>query len=391
MVVSENKSDGRVMVLASDVLEVPMIRVDGDWSVGTFSADDLKDNFNRVEGKAATALLNEAKAAFSSNPSRFRAEFQAFSSNPDRFTKSHKQNSPAADWAEQSTKRALDELFNATYAYRSSQGFYDLMQFVRHFRFYSPYNAFLIHIQRPGATFVAPPTRWNREYGRTVKPNANPIVILQPMGPVMFVFDVSDTEEGPDARPLPAGVDKPYEVLKGELGDELWRTKDNAIRDGIRIHEQELGSQAAGSIHRVDGGNLPKLKYEYGKDKEGYPINYEVPVRYEVVMNMDLSPESQYATLAHELAHLYCGHLGTPNKKWWPDRCGLSDSVVEFEAEAVSYLVCSRIGIDTPSATYLIHYIGDNKEVPRISLECLMKAAGIIESMGQKRLKPRKD
>ena len=130
----------------------------------------------------------------------------------------------------------------------------------------------------------------------------------------MFVFDVSDTEEGPDARPLPEGVDKPYEVRKGELGDELWRTKDNAIRDGIRIHEQKTGSQAAGSIQRVDGRNLPKLTYKYGKDNRGYPKHYEVPVRYEVLMNMELSPESGYATLAHELAHLYCGHLGTAQR-----------------------------------------------------------------------------
>jgi hypothetical protein len=33
----------------------------------------------------------------------------------------------------------------------------------------------------------------------------------------------------------------------------------------------------------------------------------------------------------------------------------------------------------------------DNEHVPRISLECVMKAAGIIERMGEKRLKPRKD
>ena len=39
-------------------------------------------------------------------------------------------------------------------------------------------------------------------------------------------------------------------------------------------------------------------------------------------LNDDLSPESRYVTLAHELGHLYCGHLGTPNEKWWPDRRG---------------------------------------------------------------------
>ena len=120
--------------------------------------------------------------------------------------------SPANHWAAEETKHALDELFNATYLYRASDEFYNLIKFVRRFKFYSPYNALLIHIQRPGARFVAPPTRWYRIYGRRVKPNANPIVILQPMGPVMFVFDVNDTEETEFVAPLPPGVDKPFEV-----------------------------------------------------------------------------------------------------------------------------------------------------------------------------------
>ncbi len=35
-------------------------------------------------------------------------------------------------------------------------------------------------------------------------------------------------------------------------------------------------------------------------------------VRYELLLNAKHSPEQKYATLAHELAHLYCGHLGSP-------------------------------------------------------------------------------
>ena len=55
-------------------------------------------------------------------------------------------------------------------------------------------NAMLIHIQMKGAKYVATATRWNRDYGRRIKVGARPIVILQPMGPVMFVFDVTDTD-----------------------------------------------------------------------------------------------------------------------------------------------------------------------------------------------------
>ena len=299
--------------------------------------------------------------------------------------------SPANHWAAEETKHALDELFNATYLYRASDEFYNLIKFVRRFKFYSPYNALLIHIQRPGARFVAPPTRWYRKYGRRVKPNANPIVILQPMGPVMFVFDVNDTEETEFVAPLPPGVDKPFEVTGRKIGDELDYTIDNAKRDGIRITKQKTGSQAAGKIYPVQGKDLPFLKYEYGKNQAGIPIQYQIQLRYEILCSQDLSKESNYATVAHELAHLYCGHLGTPNKKWWPDRRGLSQISEEFEAESVSYLVCTRLGIKTTSEKYLSDYIENNKELPAISLECIMKAAGIIESMGQKRLKPRKE
>ena len=63
--------------------------------------------------------------------------------------------------SKQEAKKALDELFNATFAHRNSKDFYEFMRFIRRFRFYSPYNALLIHLQRPGAKFVAAANRWS--------------------------------------------------------------------------------------------------------------------------------------------------------------------------------------------------------------------------------------
>src|SRR5215472_9015428 len=103
-------------------------------------------------------------------------------------------------------RRSLDELFQLTYQYRSTSSYHGLLQFIARFRSYSPYNGMLVHIQMPGARFVAPPNRWLRDYGRTIMRLARPLVLLQPMGPVMFVFDVSDTIAGPDASPLPREV-----------------------------------------------------------------------------------------------------------------------------------------------------------------------------------------
>jgi hypothetical protein len=64
---------------------------------------------------------------------------------------------------------------------------------------------------------------------------------------------------------------------------------------------------------------------------------------------------------------------------------------VEFEAESISYLICGRLGIDNPSEEYLANYVKKQDDVPSISLECVMKASGLIENMGKGLLKKRKD
>lgn len=298
---------------------------------------------------------------------------------------------PAILWEQNAVKRALDELFSLTFQYKASKAYHDLMQFIARFRFYSPYNAMLVHIQMPGARFVAPPYRWLRNYGRRIKPGARPLVILQPMGPVMFVFDVSDTENINANSTLPAEIEKPFEVRKGNAGDKLNMVIENAKRDGIRISRSNEGSQSAGSIGLVDEETRQTQKFKVGIDSHRNPVYVEVPVKYHLLVNSKLSSEAQYATIVHELAHLYCGHLGTPNNRWWPDRRGLSHAVREFEAESVSYIICARSNIDTPSEQYLAGYVKKEDQVPKISLECVMKAAGLIENMSRLKMKLRKN
>jgi len=296
---------------------------------------------------------------------------------------------PAGEWEQDAAKRALDELFSLTSQYKTSRAYYELLQFVARFRFYSPFNALLVHVQMPGARFVAPPHRWLFDYRRRIRPGARPLVILQPMGPVMFVFDVSDTEALKDAPALPPEVEKPFEIRKGKVGGSLEVVIENAKRDGIRTTRSREGSQSAGSIHHVDKGVRESQKFQEGFDKNRKPVHVYIPVKYDIIVNTNLSCEAQYATIVHELAHLYCGHLGTPNNQWWPDRRGLEHQVEEFEAESVAYMVCTRLGIDNPSEQYLAGYVSQEEQVPSISLECVMKAVRLIESMSRNKLKPR--
>lgn len=293
----------------------------------------------------------------------------------------------AAEWDRNSAQRSLDELFQFARQYTSSESFSGLMRFIARFRLYSPFNAMLAHIQMPGATFVAPPYRWMRDYGRRIKPGARPVVLLQPMGPVMFAFDVSDTEPLPEAKPLPRDVERPFEVRGGRVGDELVRSIENAKRDGVRVAERDAGSQSAGQI----GVAKPGASVRFLIRSRPEPVYRDFAVRHELLLNAKHSPETKYVTLVHELAHLYCGHLGTPDERWWPDRRGLTEAVREFEAESVAFLVCSRLGIDNPSDEYLSGYVKGNPETPAISLDCVLKAAGLVEQMGRERLKVRKD
>ena len=294
------------------------------------------------------------------------------------------------------TKNALDQLFSLTIQYRSSQAYFDLLVFISKFKFYSPFNAFLIHTQKRGAAYVATPQRWLYEYGRSIMPNAQPIVILQPMGPVMFVFDVSEIEEiqsEKNVKSLPTAIENPFGVHAGKLqNNQLERVIENAKRDGVRITMTSDGSQSAGLIRWariIQPVGSQNVLSGYQKNRK--PLFVPVTVKYEMLVNANgQSPEAQYATIAHELAHLYCGHLGTPDIKLWPDRQRLNHVTEEFEAESVSFMVCQRQGIQTTSPEYLSQFVKDHADIPAISMESVMKAAGLIESMSCQKMKIRK-
>jgi hypothetical protein len=48
------------------------------------------------------------------------------------------------------------------------------------------------------------------------------------------------------------------------------------------------------------------------------------------------------------------------------------------------------LGVDSPAVAYLAYYVKTRDKVPPISLECVMKAVGLLEGMGRERLEPRK-
>ncbi len=181
----------------------------------------------------------------------------------------------------------------------------------------------LIQIQMPGPTFVATPRVWLDRYKRKIKPGSRPIVILQTMGPVMFVFDVSDTEPLPGALPLPKDVVNPFDIPKGEAKKEFGWTVFNAAMDGVEVTTENAGSQLAGSIHKCTTPKQLKFLVRVQPCEE----YIHVQKHYHLSLNEKTNSAGRYATLVHELAHLYCGHLGSPNEKWWQSRRALPREV----------------------------------------------------------------
>lgn len=276
--------------------------------------------------------------------------------------------------------KALDELFFEIGTYRRSSEFKKLFKFIKKFPRIAPYNAMLLHIQKPGSKYVTSAYDWNRNFNREIKPGARPLVILRSFGPVAFVFDLGDTH-GKD--PFPKELLKPFEA-EGKVPDsDFQHLVDNLKSDGILCTEADHGASSAGFIRISDSKRVEKI----------VRIKKEIWVKilYDMVVNKNHPQETRFATIVHELGHAYCGHLGTPNPKWWDDRRHLDRNAREFEAESVCWLVCERMGIKNPSAEYLSGYLEDNDEIPYISIETVLKSAGMIESMIHGRKEPRKE
>lgn len=203
----------------------------------------------------------------------------------------------------------------------------------------------------------------------------------------MFVFDVSDTEPESDATPpLPEEIINPFKVLTTTPEDVVQtitaQLVENAKRDGVQIVDSAFGNQLAGRIS--SGGRGSQQVCTRRRPEREYVT---VPVRYTCQISDRQSGMTRYATLTHELAHLYCGHIGTPNEKWWPDFRRKDHRTAEFEAETVSAILVGQLDSTARMPPYLSQHLRREELVPAdLNLERVMKAAGLIQEMGEKPL-----
>ena len=258
---------------------------------------------------------------------------------------------------EKEFKENIDELQFLVKSYRDSNEFKKMLDFIGSFPYLAPYNAMLVQMQKPGATFVLTGKKW-AEYGRQPKLNGQKLIVLKPFGPVQCVFDFEDTEPIPNATEVMEEADliKKYtENLQQAQGDLDKKIMETLVSNGGYImpyHDQKL-----------------KVKI----DKDYY---MEVSSNFVISVNKKQSNAVKFHTLCHELGHLFCNHQCYDKRK----KRKLTLKEEEFEAETVAWLMCKRHSISNPSEEYLASY-APKGEIPICSTELIMRAVTEIERM----------
>jgi hypothetical protein len=264
---------------------------------------------------------------------------------------------------------ALDELFRLSARWRGCREFFELLEFVARFPAYSPFNGFLIYLQNPDATHVATARTWSRKYRRRLKPDARPILILAPMSPVLFVFDLKDTE----GYPITEGALRPLDA-RDHLSARIYdATLHNCGIQHIAVREGPPLNAAAERVVRITASGR---KIYAG-------LELEATTRYLVLVETGLSLEEKYAALVLELGRIFCGHLGIDSDAWWLDRKDLDLNRIDLEADAVAFIVCRRRGLAQVSARRFSDSRDPGRELPPISLNAVFQAVSYIEDMGK--------
>ena len=267
----------------------------------------------------------------------------------------------------------IDKLYQDVLAYRESKSFAEFLSFIKRFRRLAPYNAMLLHIQKPGSVYVATAAEWRDRFDRSIKPGVFPLLILKPFGPVSFVYEYHDTE----GKPLPDELINPFKIKQELPVSKLDRFIRNLNAEGVYVMKVNFGTSVGGCLRWDDEQTILSVP---SKQKIEQVISH-----HSMFYNENLSTVENFATLLHEAGHLYCGHLYCESStyKWLPRRynIGMMSEQREFEAETVCWIICERMGIRNPSASYLAGYLEKNNRIPNISIDAVLKAAGFIESL----------
>jgi antirestriction protein ArdC len=235
------------------------------------------------------------------------------------------------------TNQATEQLLEALNAGRS-EALTQYLGAIAKFRAYSFLNVLLILKSCPNASHVAGYRTW-QSFGRQVKQGEKGIMILAPM----FRKRAENTEASTtkDENRSVSGYRPVYvwdlQQTTGKDLPEIGRVTGHPSFYLERLEQFVCSNGIA--LRYSDEIALARGKAEKGK----------------ITLLPDQTPAETFATLVHEVAHsdMHFGERRTNTNK----------RIRETEAESVSYVVCTAIGLEpgTSSSDYIGLYGGDSK------------------------------
>lgn len=261
---------------------------------------------------------------------------------------------------------------------RKSDSFEELMDTLAVAGTYSSRNKFLIKVQNPNA--IGPfngYNQWINNFGRVPEEGSSALWILAPN--IVEYCDKSDEkvnycsdceEDCKDTREVLVGFSSVPTFAYSQTVELPDEDKPNNIKDISVISEKEAQSDVNEEKLSVWYNNLISSYEEQGYDVEevteidDWKISTGARGFFEhsdgsvTVRNFRVGDESQnvqiaerLSTLIHEVAHSYLSH----------DEENISDGKKEMEAEAVAYVVCNRLNIETDAGVYISNHL--NSEI----------------------------
>ena len=273
---------------------------------------------------------------------------------------------------------SINRLFKMALQNRGKGSFRELLEFSARYRNMAVFNMMMAYAQRPGALMLMEDYKWPF-FGRQVKPEARPVIILKNFGPVSLLYDIEDTYQfrriSPEMEEFLYRMEHPFAV-DGDIDEQKLKTLLKNLKfHGIAYDSTMTTGAGYGANLRLNTCYRPTL---YFKTRD-YDYSYESAF----TINMKSSETDNnviFASLAHELGHFFCKHLHKPLGWDCEEREPIGRSQAEFEAETTSYLVCQRAGIDNAhSADYLAGYMDDSGNIPDVNFGLIVNAVKRIE------------
>lgn len=213
-------------------------------------------------------------------------------------------------------------------------------QWSKGFHRYSLGNLLLIQYQRPGATICAGYVQWKKQ-DRQVKKGEKALKILAPMSK-----KISQTE------------------ISKETGEEVEKDKRITFFSVVNVFDI---SQTEGKPVDLGHSELVKgnISFDSIRDRFDYPVVIQNTSHAngstdgkKIWITEKENKAAMTATLFHEVAHIELNHCS----EMLTDTDTLTRDIKEMEAEAVSFLVCSSLGIENQKSAYYLSSYGANPE-----------------------------